>query len=261
MNDAHVSRLRYRALPASFIEVIEGSPIEVETDAFHARLVDRQLVLEMRKHFGSESEARRSADPFVNGWSIASGLRRGRVEVTFQFEGSEIVDRSPPADGANHASVSLQAPAPQLRATLTSHPIQIAFPGASPTFSASPEVEVLWARHQAYIEGREPLTSVAYFCSTYVQALAGGGDSRASKKYKISRKVFERVGKFTGTRGDYLTARKVVNNQPPIPLSQDDLRWLEAAVRLMIWRVGSPPEPSDANIAVNEVVGFGALVP
>lgn len=119
---------------------------------------------------------------------------------------------------------------------------------------------MLWARYQAYVEGREPLTSVAYFCLTYVQALAGGGDSRASKKYRISRKVFERIGKLTGTRGDYLTARKVVNNQPPMPLSQDDLRWLETAVRLMIWRVGAPPEHSDVDIAVNEVIGFGALV-
>ena len=149
----------------------------------------------------------------------------------------------------------------QVEGTVTSAPIQTGFPRAAPNFLASREVEVLWARHQAYIEGREPLTSMAYFCLTFVRTLAGGGNKRAAEKYGISYNVFERIGALTGTRGDYLTARKVVDAQPPAPLAQDDLLWLEAAIRIMIWRVGAPPAPGDATINADEVLGYQALTP
>jgi len=261
MNDPHVSLLRYRAIPASFIELVEGPPIEVETDAFGAKLAERQLVLEMRVHFATESEARFVGDPFVNGWAIASGLRRGRAEISFEFEAAELVDRSPPSNGPGYSSASLLLPMKQLQASGTSSPIRTRFPRAAPNFLASREVEILWARHQGYIEGREPLTSMAYFCRTFVQTLAGGGDKRASEKYGISRNVFERIGALTGTRGDYLTARKIMDAQPPAPLAQDDLRWLEAAVRVIIWKVGAPPTPGDTMINADQILAYQALTP
>lgn len=261
MNDPHVSHLRYRAIPASFIEFVEVAPIEVETNAFRARLSAGKLVLEMHVHFASESDARSVTDPFVKGWAIASGLRRGRPEISFEFESAEIIDRSPPSNGGNYGLVAAQLAVPQLYATATSHPIRTGYPRAAPKFLASREVEILWARHQAYIEGREPLTSMAYFCLTFVQTVAGGGNDRAAKKYKISRKVFDRIGALTGTRGDYLTVRKVVDSQLPRPLTQDDLRWLEAAVRVIIWRMGAPPLPTDMEITVDKVLTFPALVP
>ena len=72
MNDPHVQGLRYKAIPASFIDLVEGSSVEVETPHFRASLADGELNLEMRTHFASEVEARRLADPFVDGWAIVS---------------------------------------------------------------------------------------------------------------------------------------------------------------------------------------------
>jgi hypothetical protein len=262
VNDPHVSHLRYRLIPASFVELVDGPAIEVETNAFRAKLAESYLILEMRAHFASESEARCVGDPFANGWSIASGLRRGRAEVAFEFEAAEIVDRAPPSDGQGHASASLRMPMPQLQFTATSTPIQIGFPRAAPSFLASREVEVLWARHQAYVEGREPIASMAYFCLTFVETLAGGDRRRAAEKYKISHNVLQRIGHLTSDgRGDHLTARKIVPTKPLEPLSQSDLLWLEAAVRIMIWRVGAPPAREDALISIDEVLGNPALAP
>lgn len=261
MNDPHVSRLRYRVIPASFIELVDGPPLEVETGAFCAKLAGRTLVLVMCAHFASESEARCVSDPFVNGWAIASGLRRGRPEISFEFEAAELVDRSPASNAPGYFSGSMRLPMFQHQATATRMPIRTGFPRAAPNFLASREVEVLWARHQAYIEGREPLTSMAYFCLTFVRTLAGGGNKRAAEKYGISCNVFERIGALVGIRGDFLTARKVVSTQAPVPLDQDDLLWLEAAIRIMIWRVGAPPAPGDATINADEVFGFQALTP
>jgi hypothetical protein len=256
MNDPHVSRLRYRAIPASFIDLVDGPQIEVETDAFRAKLTGRQLVLEMTAHFASEAEARCIADPFVNGWAIASGLRRGRSEISFKFVGAQIIDRSATSGGAHQSSASFQLPAIQLEATLMNGRIRTGFPPAAPGFLASQEVEVLWARHQAFIDGREPLLSMAYFCLTFVQMLAGGSRERAAKKYRICRKVLDRIGELTSTHGDYRSARKVVGDKSPKTLTQNDIPWLEAAVRVMIWRVGASPVPDDPVVTVDEVVGF-----
>ncbi len=252
MSNLHVQRLRYRAIPASFIELIEGSSVDVKTDTFEARLKNGELVFEMRAHFASESEARSVVDPFVHGWSILSGLRRGRAEIFFEFAGAEVIDRSPTSSGGS-GNASIQLTSLEVHGTGTSHPIKKGYPSAAPGFRATREVEILWARHQAYIEGREPLTSVAYFCKEFAEAIAGGGEARASEKYKISRAVFSQLGSLSGIQGDYSTARKVVTGKEPEPLSQQQLQWLEAAIRVIIWRVGDPPADDAEVITVDKI--------
>jgi hypothetical protein len=259
MSDMHVQRLRYKAIPASFIDLMEGSIVEVETPHFHAHLARGELILEMRTHFASEVEARLLADPFVDGWAIVSGLRRGRAEICFEFINADIIDRSPAPNEGNYAWGAIRLPAIQVHMTGTALPIKKGYPKPSPNFSATPEVQILWARYQAYIDGREPLLSVAYFCLTFVEVLAGGGAQRASEKYKISRKVFERIGSLTGERGDYLTARKVVSEAPPKPLTQEDLRWLDAAIRIIIRRLGEPPTDADEMVTVDGILNSGLI--
>lgn len=259
MNDPHVQGLRYKAIPASFIDLVEGSSVEVEMPHFRARLADGELNLEMRTHFASEVEARRLADPFVDGWAIVSGLRRGRAEICFEFIRADIIDLSPvPSDGI-YGWGAIRLPAIQCHATGSALPTKKGYPKPSVNFSAVPEVKILWLRYQAYIEGREPLLSVAYFCLTFLKTLAGGGHRRASKKYMISKKVFERIGSLTGKRGDYLTARKVVSEYPPKPLTQEDLRWLDAAIRIMIWRLGEPPTDTDEVVTVDGILNCALI--
>ncbi len=255
MNDPHIQRLRYKAIPVSFIDLMEGSTVEVETPHFRARLADGELNLEMRTHFASEVEARRLADPFVDGWTIVTGLRAGHAEICFELISADIIDLSPvPSDG-NYGWGAIRLPVIQFHATGTPLPIKKGYPKPSVNFSATPEVEILWARYQACIEGRESLLSVAYFCLTFVENLAGGGPQRTSKKYKISRNVFDRISRLTGgERGDYLTARKVVSKDPPKPLTQVDLRWLDAAIRIIIWRLGEPPTDTDEVVTVDGIL-------
>ena len=246
MNDPHVECLHYKATAADFVVIADGSSVKVETAEFDGILADGELVLTMKCHFSTEAEARAIADPFVNGWSIASGLRRVRSEVTFSFLKADIIDRSPEFKGGFSGSAVL--PMVHVHGVMTSEPIKIKYPSPVPTFVASPEVQVLWARYQAYIEGREPLLSVAYFCLTFVEAMAGGGPARAAEMCKISKGVFKKIGKLCGEHGDYLTARKVINNKKFKPLSQDKIRWLDSAVRLIIRRVG------DSSIDTCEII-------
>jgi len=259
MSNMHVQRLRYKAIPASFIELIEGSIVEVETPHFYAHLTRGELILEMRTHFASEVEARLVADPFVDGWAIVSGLRRGRTEIHFEFINADIIDRSPAPNEGNYMWFAIREPPNHVQMTATVVPIKKGYPKPSPNFSGTPEVRILWARYQAYIDGRESLLSVAYFCLTFVEVLAGGGSQRASEKYKISRKVFERIGSLTGERGDYLTVRKVVSKEPPKPLTQEDLRWLDAAIRVIIRRLGEPLTDADEMVTVDGILNSGLV--
>lgn len=192
-------------------------------------------------------------DPFVNGWSILSGLRHGRAEVSFEFAGAEVIDRSPTLNSEGSCRAAVQLPSLEAHGTMTSHQIKKGYPSPAPGFRATREVEVLWARHQAYIEGREPLTSVAYFCKEFAEVIAGGGEARAAAKYKISKGVFSRLGRLTGTRGDYLTARKVVKDTEPEPLNPEELQWLESAIRVIIWRIGDPPANDAEVITANKI--------
>ena len=115
MNDPHVQRIRYKAIPASFIDLVEGSTVEAKTLHFRACLASGELTLEMQTHFASEVEARRLADPFVNGWAIVSGLRRGCAEICFEFISADIIDRSPAPNGANYGWVGIRVPPAQVQ--------------------------------------------------------------------------------------------------------------------------------------------------
>jgi hypothetical protein len=75
---------------------------------------------------------------------------------------------------------------------------------------------------------------MAYFCLTILEAKTGGRESAATA-YRIEKAVLNRMGELTSLRGDRLTARKATGVQP---LTGQERAWLEAAVKMLIWRLG-----------------------
>ena len=78
---------------------------------------------------------------------------------------------------------------------------------------------------------------MAYFCLTVIESSAGQSARRrsATKRYNIGYDVLRKLGELTEKRGDPMTARKMDSNL--IPYSNQELRWIEAAVKMIVRRV------------------------
>lgn len=112
-----------------------------------------------------------------------------------------------------------------------------AYPTIPADFIATPDVELLWTRYKMYLQGRDQLLSMAYFCLSYIEGIAGGRRIDASNKYGVNRDDLNRLGELTSARGDKLSARKGVRNNF-LPLTDEDTLWVEGFVKLLIRRIG-----------------------
>ena len=72
----------------------------------------------------------------------------------------------------------------------------------------SPDVETLWRRYEGYLEGKEPISSMANFCLTLVKQ-RGSGRKGAAKLLGIAFDVLRKLDELAATKGDEKTARKV----------------------------------------------------
>ncbi len=93
-----------------------------------------------------------------------------------------------------------------------------------------------------YRDGKELLLSMAYFCLTVVEIIGAPGlkgrqrREVASKLFNIDVDVLNKLGALTSERGDRTTARKA--RPSPVPLSDREQAWIEAAIKMLVVRVG-----------------------
>lgn len=90
-----------------------------------------------------------------------------------------------------------------------------------------------------YLDGREPLLDMAYFCLTQVEFKAGGRKRTrrqlAAARYRIDKDVLAMMGTLTSEHGDRWSARKA---SAAHPLTGSQGAWVEATVKHLIWRLG-----------------------
>jgi hypothetical protein len=111
------------------------------------------------------------------------------------------------------------------------------------SFRLNPDCESMLQRYCGYLARHEHLPSMAYFCLTLIESNAGHRRQRvitkkrraAATRYGIDVDVLATIGELSSTRGDPRTARKANATQP---LSGAESAWLEAAVKMLIQRIG-----------------------
>ena len=237
MRDPHVESLRYRLETSVTTTYKNPLAVEVIRDEFECRLSDGVLTCRMKKHYPTVEEARRVIDDFLRSWEIKTALELGRDEMRFQFEDSHMVDRDPPPLGSpqviqvSAASVGVSTLLARLHVTRNK------YPDAPSTFVVTPDVETLWQRYESYLDGKEPLLSMAYFCLTVVENKAGSRRAAATQ-YRIEEAILQKLGELTSTRGDTRTARKAVKGGGTATLSGKEKNWIEGAVKALIRRTG-----------------------
>lgn len=237
MRDPHVVSLRYRLETDERTRYNDPAPLEYEAGEFHLRLQEAVLTCEMKEHHSTERDARAAVEPFLRSWELDAALTRGDI-VRFVFEEADTVDRNPPPPGTSQVvllrMLGLSVAAEVTRAIRE----QLTYPQPPRSFVASPNVETMWHRYTGYLEGREPLAAMAYFCLSLVQWRARGR-SKAVLEYDIERDVLDTLGTLVSERGDRITARKFDSHSTLQPLTEAEVRWIKSAVKTLIRQIGT----------------------
>jgi hypothetical protein len=210
------------------------APIPFETDLFTGQLgADGRLTAHPKVHFNDWSEAAAALEPFLRGWEMHHALEVGWPEIRFVYRSS-------------HSTRPLGTPSQRVTAmSNVVGPIQ-GVPEARSAYSAppgarygrDPAADVLFARWESAIRGRENLTSAAYAALTFVEATFGGGSrDRAAQNIAISRNLLDLVARLAA-QGDPLTARKITPGPQQRALTPGEAARLEAAFRLLALRAG-----------------------
>jgi hypothetical protein len=211
-------------------------PVTEVTSAFDMYLEDGIATFKMKQHCSSEREARSFVEPFLRGWELYTALQPHRHGIGYRFDGAEIIDRAPAAPGSPQFLMASTLEVAYSAVQATVHVTHPEYPAPPKRFEASPDVETMWFRYQRYIEGREPLAGMAYFCVTFVETKAGG-QRHVCRTFSIGEKVLRQIARLSTEVGDVRSARKMVKKSTRRPHTQQERNFVEAAVKRLIQRV------------------------
>ena len=250
MRDPHVESLRYK-LKTPATTIYENTPtVKVRHNEFECHLNDGVLTCHLREHFPAVKEARRVVENFLRSWEIKTALDLGHGEIQFQFEDSHIIDCNPPPPGSPK-TVKLSGTVVLTSSTSAIlHLIRRKYPDPPTVFTVTPDVETLWQRYNNYLDGKEQLPAMAYFCLTVVENKAGNDRERAAELFLIQYKILDKLGNLTSNRGNAETARKFPKKGDLIPLSEKENKWIEAVVKILIRRTGELANIQSAQLII-----------
>jgi hypothetical protein len=234
--------LRYRLETDSSLTFDNPQPRDHDYNEFSLHLADGVLTCEMTAHYASANEARAVVDPVLQAWEVDVALQRGRgvLLLWFVVEKAEIVDRDPPPPGSPRTiALSTQLTTKSALSAMASISWRD-YPAPPARFTVSPDVEILWYRYKGYVQGREALPAMAYFCLSVVEKVLARDRDDAARKYHVQRKILDTLGRLHTRRGDMKSRRKVEResdrHEPPLTLQE--VSWMEAALTRLIHRVG-----------------------
>jgi hypothetical protein len=245
VTDPHVKTLSYTLVTREGVTYQAGAPpIERDLDPFSIRLEGGELTVTMHDHYADTAAAQAAVEPYLRAWRAAATLQTTRWEFEFKYARAEVIDRSP--DPANRKTVVAVGAALTARGTLSAEGEveRASYPAPPDGFALDPDTETLWNRWQGYVEGRESLQTMAYFCLTVLEL--HDGRQGAAARYGVSSKVLSNLARLASETGDLATARKVT---PRLRKLADSERvWLEAAVKALVRKAGEVAAANGAKL-------------
>ncbi len=215
MKDPHVVALKFSIEHDDTVEYDDAKPIECEGPEFSIRVADKQVHVEFKTHHTTENAALNAVDLYIRSWELGAALDGRPGQFTLRFQGSSIVDRNPPppTPGICDIGITVRAGIPTVRVSamaisLRPYPI----PPLEITLDPdNPDVLTMFDRFRGYLEEREPLASMAYFCLTILTNYLCKDQNCAARTYAISLHVLRKVGELTSRRGGWPNGGKESN--------------------------------------------------
>jgi hypothetical protein len=261
MNDPHVERLHYQLRPGEGLSFNSPPPLDVNNTAFRLRLDNGLLAVEMNEHHATEAEAKKCVEPWLRAWEIETNLRLGKGMIRFEFQRSEIIDRNPPPPGEPRVITASGAISCGATVSARGHVVHAQYPPPPMRFRATPDVETMWNRYLGYLDGKEPLLSMAYLCLTVLEGSTRAKKTKVRKAvctmYNIDHPVRKKLGDIVSERGSSEEARKLGSGATRTPLTEKEKQWVEEVIKALIRRKAEYDADSSAPLPL---ITMGAFI-
>ena len=247
MTDPHVSSLRY-VIKCEDGYAFDNPPmVLVSMPQFDGVLENGIFTATLMQHYGNVPEARTAVDAYLRSWEIKAGVSRAAEIFRFFFQSANVVDRAPPVPGSLHAAAICEV---VCAADLCTTSLTMAvYPPPPIDFIANELVEMLWYRYSLYLNRREPIFGMAYFCYTCIKKTCSK-DNNTAMKFKVSQVVLRKLSELSTKLGDKTNARKLTSDLR-LP-TQNEINWLGETVRSLIQQIGmvsAGVQPSELTMA------------
>ena len=170
------------------------------------------------------------------------GLENGPSCFKLKFDHAQIEDRNPTPGGLELHAQPLRFDMMLSKAILTvsrnCYP-----PPPSRRLTLNPDVQSMYDRYMGYLQGKEHLPGMAYFCLTVLTYLKGM--KRAAAMYGISRRVLTKISHLSSTKGGN-QARKASGKDKE--LTAQDCRFLEETIKAVIRRAAEKAHAPDSDL-------------
>jgi len=257
-----IRALGYRVVWSPGVDYEKAPPVHIERDDFTLDLSGCELRATLRREYSTIEQARTHVEDYLRGWELVIGIGEHPDAVRFVYERAEVDEVEIDPETGRHvrqAKVHVETSA-NLSAVL--HVSRGRYPPPADAFRIDSVVEALYSRYSRYQAGRELLTSMAYFCLTVLEKSAGGTRQEAARRYRIAHPVLGCLGCLCSEKGSEGEARKAPDGLAFTPLSQEERKWVLAAVRLIIRRAGEVaacPDKPLAQITMHDLPSLGGL--
>ena len=236
MNDPRVVALHYRIEHESSVDYSKAEPVDQEEEGFRIRIEEGRVCFVMKDDHPTVDSALEVVNSYISNWELDDALTSKPNEFNLRFVRPDIVDRKR-TPGEHRVSAGTVFWEITTSATVTKRR-QYPKPPVGVSLKHNDDVLVMLGRYEDLCNGRDKPTNVAYFCLTMLQELAGGrpkAAKKAAKKFAIGKKVLDKVGELTATKGGRAIARKAegINQE----LTPGETKFLEDAVKVFIRRV------------------------
>ena len=225
MNDPHVVALLYQIEHGRGVDYGEAKPIDHEERGFRVEIENEQVCFEFKEHYETRDAARKAIEDYIRVWEFDASLREGPNHFKLRFKGAHIEDRKP-TPGVMDTSASITSGVPKVSVMAA-----VSKPYPSPPSSGLkliPDVQTMYDRYMGYLQDREPLASMGYFCLTILERSTKKKSTEkkkcrelASEMYRIELEVLDKIGHLSSERGGQ-QARKAV--LPPLSVGEMTLR-------------------------------------
>ena len=235
MNDPHVVALLYQIDHGRSVDYRDAKPIDREEEGFCVKVENERVRFEFKEHYATEGAARKAIEDYIRAWEFSAGLRGGPKYFKLKFDHAQIKDRKP-TPGVMSLSAHFRAGVPTMTATLTVSPP--CYPPPPSGLKITPDVQTMYERYIGYLQGREPLPSMAYFCWTMTK-----GSPTIERDF--SEGVRNKVSRLSSEKGGQQARKALGTNKP---LTAQESRFLEEAIKAVIRRAAKRAHAPTSNL-------------
>ncbi len=256
MYDQRVHALLYKVSHGDGVDYARARPLETETEDFSVILKDLVAKIILKRDHASVKEARTLVDPFLEEWEFAADLALGPYALRFQYHRAQVeyFGRTPPLGpgirviGLGGTGRVVYEGFPEVKPRVI-HGLY-AYPSPPSTRMSFPtEAIIMRDRYMKQRQGREPLTSMAYYCLTVLEQM-GGGRKKAAHQFGIGLRVLNRIGALCHEKGGEEARKSKGADTPFTPAESKFLRQVIPDIILRVAQVAADPDQVEPKLVL-----------